>query len=92
MILKLLPDKRSEQTARFESTPHWTPRARLLGILAGWTLFGMGLAYVITMVAGFVAAGKSDGSIKDPHLARDARPRGCAIGARRVATVRPRSV
>ena len=43
-------------SAPFEPTLDWTPRTRLLGILSGWTLFGMGLAYVITMVAlaGFI--------------------------------------
>ena len=60
MKLKLLAYERSGQTARFESTPDWTPRARLLGILSGWILFGMGLAYVVTMVAG-------SGRDGDPH-------------------------
>jgi hypothetical protein len=61
--------KKGEQTAPFERTLDWTPRARLLGILGGWTLFGMGVAYVVTMVAGFVADGNLTDPIKDPHLA-----------------------
>jgi len=56
-------------SAPFEPTLDWTPRTRLLGILSGWTLFGMGLAYVITMVAGFAAAGNLTDPIRDPHLA-----------------------
>jgi len=61
--------KKDEQTAPFERTLDWTPRARLLGILAGWTLFGMGVAYVVTMLAGFVTAGNLTDPIKDPYLA-----------------------
>src|SRR6202022_1154324 len=68
-MLTSLPDKRSERTAPFESTSDWTPRSRLLGIFAGWTLFSMGIAYVVTMVAGFVAAGNLTDPVKDPHLA-----------------------
>lgn len=56
-------------TAPFEQTLDWTPRARRLGILGGWTLFGMGVAYVVTMLAGFVTAGNLTDPIKDPYLA-----------------------
>src|ERR1700694_1049553 len=52
-----------------EPTRDWTPRARRLGIVAGWMLFGMGIAYVLIMVAGFVAAGNLTDPIKDPNLA-----------------------
>jgi hypothetical protein len=61
--------KWGEPAAPLEQTPDWTSRARLLGILAGWTLFIMGIAYVVIMVAGFVAAGNLTDPIKDPHLA-----------------------
>lgn len=60
--------EKSDQTASFEPTRDWTPRARLLGIVAGWTLFAMGIAYVLTMVAGFVAAGNLTDPIRDPNL------------------------
>jgi hypothetical protein len=61
--------ERSDQVTPFEPTTEWTPRARLLGIVAGWTLFAMGIAYVLTMVAGFIAAGNLTDPIKDPNLA-----------------------
>jgi hypothetical protein len=61
--------KWGEQAAPLEPTRDWTPRARLLGILSGWTLFGLGIAYVVTMVAAFRAAGNLTDPIKDPHLA-----------------------
>ena len=61
--------KWGEQTAPLEPTRDWTPRARLLGILSGWTLFGLGIAYVVTMLAAFAAAGNLTDPIKDPHLA-----------------------
>jgi len=56
-------------TAPFERNLDWTPRARRLGILGGWTLFGMGVAYVVTMLAGFATAGNLTDPIKDPYLA-----------------------
>jgi hypothetical protein len=55
--------------APLEPTPDWTPRARLLGVLSGWTLFALGIAYVVTMLAAFAAAGNLTDPIKDPHLA-----------------------
>lgn len=67
------PTERMKQgdpaTAPFEQTLDWTPRARRLGILCGWTLFGMGVAYVVTMIAGFVSAGNLTDPMKDPYLA-----------------------
>src|SRR6266566_3137212 len=61
--------KDGKQTATPERTLDWTPSARRLGIVGGWTLFGMGLAYVVTMLAGFVTAGNLTDPIKDPYLA-----------------------
>jgi hypothetical protein len=61
--------KWGEQASPLEPTLDWTPRARLLGILSGWTLFALGIAYVVTMVAAFAAAGNLTDPIKDPHLA-----------------------
>ncbi len=55
--------------APFEPTFDWTPKARLLGIFGGWTLFGMGVAYIVTMLAGFIIAGNLTDPIKDPYLA-----------------------
>jgi hypothetical protein len=65
----LRPPKWGEQSAPLEPTRDWTPRARLLGILSGWTLFALGIAYVVTMVVAFAAAGNLTDPIKDPHLA-----------------------
>jgi hypothetical protein len=61
--------KWSEPPSPLEPTLDWTPRARLLGILGGWTLFGIGVAYAVTMVAAFLSAGNLTDPIKDPHLA-----------------------
>jgi hypothetical protein len=47
----------------------WTRADRLVGIWSCYVVFALGLAYVPTMVAGFVASGGLSAPIRDPYLA-----------------------
>jgi hypothetical protein len=47
----------------------WTPADRRIGMWSCYLVFALGLAYVPTMVAGFVAAGGLSAPIPDPYQA-----------------------
>ena len=47
----------------------WTPADRRIGMWSCYLVFALGLAYVPTMIAGFVAVGGLSAPIPDPYLA-----------------------
>ena len=47
----------------------WTRADRRIGLWSCYLVFALGLAYVPTMIAGFVAVGGLSAPIPDPYLA-----------------------
>ncbi|MBJ7598699.1 MAG: hypothetical protein DLM67_23070 [Candidatus Nephthysia bennettiae] len=57
------------RTLALQMGSQWTRADRLIGMWSCYLVFALGLAYVPTMVAGFVAAGGLSAPIPDPYQA-----------------------
>jgi hypothetical protein len=75
------PSRATANAARSRPQSHvrsaWTQTDRLIALATAWTLFAVGLLYILTTTAGFVIAGGAPGS-------------NCGSGLRRHGAAHPR--